>query len=54
MDATNTHFEIADKFEEVLRGNVNNLTVSQEWTLTSEVVNDKSLVISLGGDGTYL
>lgn len=28
--------------------------MSQEWPLTPEDTKDKSLVISLGGDGTYL
>ena len=30
------------------------MTVSQEWPLTVEDTRDRSLVISLGGDGTYL
>lgn len=54
MDATNTHFEIADRFEDVMRSRVGRLSVSQEWPLTVEDTRGKSLVVSLGGDGTYL
>jgi len=54
IDATQTHFEICEKFEETTRSIVDNLTVVQEWPLTNEDTLDKTLVISLGGDGTYL
>lgn len=54
IDATKTHFEIADRFEECMRSRVGKLTVSQEWPLRLEDTRDKSLVVSLGGDGTYL
>lgn len=37
-----------------MRPRVNKLTVSQEWPLRPEDTRDKSLVVSLGGDGTYL
>lgn len=37
-----------------MRSRVGKLTVSQEWPLTLEDTRDKSLVVSLGGDGTYL
>ena len=54
IEATDTHFEICDKFESVARKRVNNLEVIQEWPLTVEDTRGKSLIISLGGDGTYL
>ena len=54
IDATNTHFDIANRFEEVMRSRVGKLTVSQEWPLRVEDTRGKSLVVSLGGDGTYL
>lgn len=54
MDATNTHFEIADRFESVMRSRVGKLSVTQEWPLTVDDTRGKSLVVSLGGDGTYL
>ena len=54
IDANKTHFEISDRFEEVIKTRVNKLTVSQEWPLTVADTVGKSLVISLGGDGTYL
>ena len=37
-----------------MRSKVDKLTVTQEWPLTYEDTKGKSLVISLGGDGTYL
>jgi NAD kinase len=33
---------------------VDNLTVMQEWPLSMEDTKGRSLIISLGGDGTYL
>ena len=54
IEANNLHFELAEKFEKVLREQVGKLTISQEWPLTSKDTKGKSLVISLGGDGTYL
>jgi NAD kinase len=37
-----------------MKSRVGKLTVSQEWPLTLEDTRDKTLVVSLGGDGTYL
>ena len=54
MDATNTHFEVAQRFEDVLRERANKVTVTQEWPLRTKDTQGRSLVISVGGDGTYL
>ena len=54
IDATNTHFEMCEIFEEVLRKRVNNVQVTQEWPLRTDDTKDRTLVISVGGDGTYL
>ena len=45
---------MSEQFENVVRSRVNNLTVMQEWPLTIEHCAGKSLIISLGGDGTFL
>ena len=37
-----------------MKSRVNKLTVSYEWYLRTDDTNDKTLVISCGGDGTYL
>ena len=54
IEANNTHFDICDRFEKVSRENVGKLTVTQEWPLRPKDIFGKSLVICLGGDGTYL
>jgi NAD kinase len=54
IDATTTHFDICERFENVAAQLTDKLTVVQEWPLRHEDTIGKSLVISLGGDGTYL
>lgn len=54
IDATQTHFDICEKFEQVARPFCDQLTVVQEWPLRPKDTRDKSLIISLGGDGTFL
>jgi len=54
VDANATHFEVCERFEEVAKTRVGNLTVIQEWPMKEEDTIDKTLVISMGGDGTYL
>ena len=49
VDATNTHFDIANRFEEVMRSRVGKLTVSQEWPLRVEDTRGKSLVVCIPG-----
>ena len=45
---------MCDRFEKVLKERVNNLSTIQEWDLRHEDVEGKSLIVSVGGDGTYL
>jgi NAD kinase len=45
---------MSEQFEKILKTKVNKLTVTQEWPLRTADTIDKSLVISCGGDGTYL
>lgn len=54
LDATDTHFEVAQRFEDVLRERANKVTVIQEWPLRTKDTQGRSLVVSVGGDGTYL
>jgi len=54
LDASRTHFEVAERIEEVLRERANKVTVIQEWPLGIKDTKGKSLVISVGGDGTFL
>jgi NAD+ kinase len=41
-------------FEKVIKGKCDNVSIIQEKDLTPEQTKDKSLVISLGGDGCFL
>ena len=54
IDASETHFEMCQRLEDTLRTRANRVTVMQEWPLRTEHTKNSTMIISAGGDGTYL
>lgn len=54
IEACETHINNSEVFYEVIKPKVNHLTYKKERELVAEDYKNRSLIISLGGDGCFL
>ena len=54
IDACEIHLANCEMFFEILKNKCNKVTYKQERTLVPGDYEDKTMVISLGGDGCFL
>ena len=54
IDAYETHLELVNTFDNIIGDYTENFTVKRELDMLPEDFEDRSLVISLGGDGCLL